>query len=190
MTRNRNPRILGTVDHVARAWGLEGRLAGAATIGYAYGECVRCTVETTRRAKVLAGAAHTEERRIVLNAELLRRGREASRNATLLHECAHVLADLRYRADCRHDRRWKRVMAMLGEPPEISHRLDFLSHEFHAVVSWICVGCGEEFHYVRPPRRPIEVCYCPRCGPEAGRLRNAEIPRRRKGSRAVQLRLF
>ena len=49
--------------------GLEGRLAGAATIGYAYGECVRCTVETTRRAKVLAGAAHTEERRIVLEGE-------------------------------------------------------------------------------------------------------------------------
>ena len=64
-----------------------------------------------------AGVAYTEERRIVLNAKLLEAGREADRDATFLHECAHILANRRYRARCNHDHRWKRVMEMLGEPP-------------------------------------------------------------------------
>ncbi|MEE9140357.1 MAG: SprT-like domain-containing protein [Alphaproteobacteria bacterium] len=165
---------LGTVAGVASAWGLKGRLRGAAGIGGAFRGCLECTVEITRRAKIQAGAAYTKERRIVLNAQLLLLGREADRDATFLHECAHVIADLRYGRNCRHDWRWQRVMALLGEPPEISHKLEYLSRETHAVVTWICTGCGEEYHYVRAPRRRIWECYCSMCGPEGGRLRAAE----------------
>jgi predicted SprT family Zn-dependent metalloprotease len=161
---------LGSVADVAAAWNLTARLARAATIGGAYGECLECTVEVSNRAKVQAGVAYTEERRIVLNAKLLEAGREADRDATLLHECAHILANRRYRARCNHDHRWKRVMEMLGEPPRASHRLDYLSREAHAVVAWVCRNCGEAYHFVRPPRRRVVDCYCRHCGPRTGRL--------------------
>ena len=161
---------LGSVAEVAAAWTLTARLAKAASIGTAYGECLDCAVEVSSRAKVQAGVAYTEERRIVLNAKLLEAGRETDRDATFLHECAHILANRRYRARCNHDHRWKRVMEMLGEPPRVSHRLDYLSREAHAVVAWVCRNCGEAYHFVRPPRRRISDCYCRYCGPRAGRL--------------------
>lgn len=161
---------LGSVAEVAADWNLTARLARAAAIGGAYGECLDCAVEVSNRAKVQAGVAYTEERRIVLNAKLLEAGREADRDATFLHECAHILANRRYRARCNHDHRWKRVMEMLGEPPRASHRLDYLSREAHAVVAWVCRNCGEAYHFVSPPRRRVADCYCRHCGPRTGRL--------------------
>ncbi len=161
---------LGSVAEMAATWNLTARLANAAPIGAAYGECLDCAVEVSGRAKVQAGVAYTEERRIVLNTKLLEAGREADRDVTFLHECAHILANRRYRARCNHDHHWKRVMEMLGEPPRASHRLDYLSREAHAVVAWVCRNCGEAYHFVRPPRRRVSDCYCRHCGPRAGRL--------------------
>ncbi|MFQ5783353.1 MAG: SprT-like domain-containing protein [Alphaproteobacteria bacterium] len=163
-------RILGSVALVAAAWGLDGRLARARRIGSGYGECLACTVGISRRGKTLAGKALTPERRIVINSALLIAGREADRDATFLHECAHVIADIRYRAFCRHDWRWRRVMALLGEPARAHHDIACLSPRAHAVVTWVCAHCGEEFHYVRAPRRRIEDCCCRACGPRLGRL--------------------
>ena len=167
-------KILGTVAEVAGFWGLEARLRRAAWIGDGLEGCLACNVEASRRAKVQAGAAYTRERRIILNAALLVPGREADRDATFLHECAHVIADLGFRGDCRHDRRWRRVMELLGEAPQVRHSYDYISPRAHAIVTWICGNCGEEYHFVRRPRRRIEDCYCRPCGPRHGRLQIAE----------------
>ena len=81
-------------------------------------------------------------------------------------------------------------MALLGEPPEIAHELDYLSRKAKAIVTWVCEACGEEYHYVRMPRRRIEDCYCHQCGPERGRLRIAGDGGSPAPSLAVQLELF
>ena len=67
---------------LAADWGLTGRLEQAAALGPAFREMLDCAVEISRRAKTLAGAAYTEERRIVLNIALLEQGREGDRDAT------------------------------------------------------------------------------------------------------------
>ncbi len=175
MTRRHAPapesgRVLGTVADVAAAWGVDARLGAAASLGRAYAACLASTVEVTRRAKTLAGRAYPRQGRIVLNAALLRRGREADRDATFLHECAHVIADVRYRRSCGHDWRWRRVMDMLGLSADVCHDMTYLSPAAHAVVTWMCTNCGQPFHFVRAPRRRIEDCCCRRCGPRRGRL--------------------
>ncbi|HLF58530.1 MAG TPA: SprT-like domain-containing protein [Alphaproteobacteria bacterium] len=164
-------KIIGSVGEVALDWGLEPCLLNVSLFGYAYVECLRSTVESSDRAKIQAGAAYTRERRVVLNAALLVRGRERDRNSTFLHECAHILADLRFGRNCRHDRRWEQVMEMLGEEPNVRHRIDYISAAAHAVETWLCDNCGERYHFVRPPRRRIKDCYCRPCGPRRGQLR-------------------
>jgi predicted SprT family Zn-dependent metalloprotease len=163
--------IVGTVGEVGTAWRLEDQLLNASHLGYAYVECLRSSVEASRRAKIQAGAAYTRERRIVLNAALLRPGRERDRNTTFLHECAHILADLRHGRNCRHDHRWEQMMELLGQTPVVRHRIDYISAEAHAVVTWLCGNCGERYYFVRAPRRRIQDCYCRPCGPRRGALR-------------------
>lgn len=163
--------ILGTVGEMAIAWGLEPKLLNVSHLGYAYVETLRSTVETSERAKIQAGAAYTRERRIVLHRELLISGRERDRNSTFLHECAHILADLRYGRNCRHDKRWEAVMELLEEAPVVRHKIDYISAQAHAVVTWLCDNCGERYYFVRPPRRKISDCFCRPCGPRRGQLR-------------------
>lgn len=167
---------LGTVKEVAASWGMEARLAQASSLAKAYEACLAATVETSPRSRVQAGSANTALGKITLNPALLAPGREADRNATLLHECAHILADLAHRQNCRHDKRWKHVMALLGEPPAVNHDLTYLSAKFHARVTWACLACGEEYYYIRKPRRRPQDCYCPPCGPRLGRLHVVEGP--------------
>lgn len=181
--RGRN--ALGTVGELAEAWGLYERFEAALQAAYAdkrsvlspraMREALDCVVEISQRAKTLAGAAYTEQRRIVLNAQLLRAGREPDRDSTFLHECAHILADLTHGKACRHGRPWREVMRLLGEPAEVGHRLEYLSRKAHAKISWVCVACGRKHYFVRKPRRRIEDCYCRRCGPDQGKLRHVRL---------------
>ncbi len=166
----RRSHALGSVAELAESWGVAAQLERAAALGPAFREARDCAVEISRRAKTLAGSAYTDQRRIVLNAALLEEGREEDRNATFLHECAHVLADLFHGQPCRHGDGWRQIMKLLGEPPETCHRLDYLSRKAHAVVTWRCSWCEEEYHFVRRPRRRISDCYCVSCGAERGRL--------------------
>ena len=182
-TRRRN--ALGTVGELAEAWGLRERLERAVRspraqrhgllAPQAFREALDCAVEISQRAKTLAGAAYTEQRRIVLNAQLLKAGREGDRNSTFLHECAHILADLTHGKACKHGRPWREIMSLLGEPVEVGHRLEYLSRRAHAKISWVCVACGRKHFFVRKPRRRIEDCYCRRCGPDDGRLRHETV---------------
>lgn len=165
----RGPR-LGTVGEVAERWDLLGRLRRAAQIGPAFLDTIGGGVEISRRAKTLAGCAYTDERRVVLNAALLAPGREADRDSTFLHECAHLIADLATGRRCRHGAKWREVMALLGEPAEVRHDLPYLSRAAHAVVTWVCAHCGAEHHFVRKPKRRASDCYCRSCGPARGRL--------------------
>jgi len=171
MKNGSTTEVLGTVAELAASWRVKGRLLKAASLGYAYSECLRTTVEASRRAKIQAGAAYTGERRIVLNGALMRAGRERDRNATFLHECAHILADLKWGRNCGHDWRWEQMMELLGEDPVVRHQIDYISARAHAVVTWACGNCGERYYFVRPPRRKIRDCYCRPCGPRRGQLR-------------------
>lgn len=164
-------RRIGTVREIAERWGLANRLSRAADLEPAFREMLDCAVVVSRRARTLAGSAYTKERRIVLNARLLERGRERDRDATFLHECAHVLADIFHDRPCRHGDRWREMMRLLGEVPNVRHRIPYLSREANAKIIWRCTGCAQAYHYVRRPRRKIKDCYCADCGPEQGRLR-------------------
>ncbi|MBO6783677.1 MAG: SprT-like domain-containing protein [Alphaproteobacteria bacterium] len=162
---------IGTVREIAERWGLSSRLARAAEFEPAFREMLDCAVVISRRARTLAGAAYAAERRIVLNARLLEQGREKDRDATFIHECAHVLADLAHNRSCRHGARWREMMRLLGEVPNVRHRIPYLSREANAKFIWRCLGCARAYHYVRRPRRKIADCYCAECGPSRGRLR-------------------
>lgn len=167
----RSPRALGSVRELAADWGLTERLNPAAGLGPAFREMLDCGVEISRRAKTLAGAAYSDERRIVLNVALLESGRESDRDATFLHECAHILADLFHGRPCKHSKAWREIMKLLGEKPAVRHDLSYLSRAAHAVVTWQCQNCDDEYHFVRRPRRRPSSCYCRTCGPKLGLLR-------------------
>jgi predicted SprT family Zn-dependent metalloprotease len=168
-------RRIGTVREIAERWGLAHRLSRAAELDPAFRDLLDSAVVISRRARTLAGAAYAAERRIVLNARLLERGRERDRDATFLHECAHVLADRFHGRPCRHGDRWREIMRLLGEVPNVRHRIPYLSREANAKFVWRCVSCLQAYHYVRRPRRKIENCYCASCGPSDGKLRE-EMP--------------
>lgn len=171
----RGHRKIGTVRETAKRWGLAARLSRAAEFEPAFREMLDCMVVASRRARTLAGAAYANERRIVLNARLLEQGRESDRDSTFIHECAHVLADLAHNRPCRHGARWREMMRLLGEVPNVRHRIPYLSREANAKFIWRCISCAQAYHYVRRPRRRITDCYCADCGPRKGRLRE-EIP--------------
>lgn len=168
-------RQIGTVREIAERWGLAARLDRAAAYEPAFREMLDCAVVVSRRARTLAGAAYAKERRIVLNARLLEQGREGDRDSTFIHECAHVLADLAHNRPCRHGAGWREMMRLLGEVPNVRHRIPYLSREANAKIIWRCKGCAQAYHYVRRPRRRITDCYCADCGPRNGQLRE-EIP--------------
>jgi predicted SprT family Zn-dependent metalloprotease len=170
-TLARGHRRIGTVREIAARWGLAARLDRAAAYEPAFREMLDCAVVVSRRARTLAGAAYAAERRIVLNARLLENGREGDRDSTFIHECAHVLADLADNRPCRHGARWREMMRLLGEVPNVRHRIPYLSREANAKIIWRCGGCAQAYHYVRRPRRRITDCYCAECGPGKGRLR-------------------
>ena len=162
---------IGTVREIAERWGLAARLARAAEFDSAFREMLDCAVVISRRARTLAGAAYANERRIVLNARLLEQGREVDRDSTFIHECAHVLADLAHKRPCRHGASWREMMCLLGEVPNVRHRIPYLSRKANAKIIWHCISCAQAYHYVRRPRRRIIDCYCADCGPRKGRLR-------------------
>ena len=170
MAARRSGWRLGTVAEVADRWGLAGRLEMASHMGQAFHDCMASSVEADGRAAVLAGKAWPSEQRIVLHAELLKEGREADRDATFLHECAHVLADRRYGRPCKHGPLWRATIVTLGELPQTHHEIPYLSRVAHARVIWTCTTCGETYPFVRKPRRRIRDCYCRHCGPRLGVL--------------------
>ncbi len=161
---------LGKVADVACDWGVSERLARATYLGQAYADCLDSMVEADGRAAVLAGKAWPADKRIVLHAELLKDGRENERNATFLHECAHVLADRKYGRACKHGPLWRATIVLLGELPTAHHEIPYLSRAAHAAVIWVCTGCGETYPFVRKPRRRIRDCYCRHCGEIKGLL--------------------
>lgn len=174
--RRRGRLDLGRVGELAAAWGLAGRLERARPLGQAWLDCLDSTVESDGRAALQAGRAWPDEKRILLHRELLKAGREADRDATFLHECAHILADRHHGGPCRHGPRWRSAMAMLGEAPSARHDIPYLSRRAHAAYVWTCTACGQDYPFLRRPRRRIRDCYCRRCGPRRGRLTETAPP--------------
>lgn len=151
-------------------WGVAERLERVRHLGDAFGDCLESMVEVDGRASVQAGKAWPADKRILLHTELLKPGREEDRNATFLHECAHILADRRYGRPCKHGPLWRATIVALGELPVIHHDIPYLSRTAHARVVWTCRNCGETYPFLRRPRRRIVDCYCRHCGPQLGVL--------------------
>jgi SprT protein len=170
MASRRSGWRLGTVGELAVAWQVADRLERAASLGQAYEDTLASLVEADGRASVQAGKAWPGEQRIVLHQELLKEGREEDRNATFLHECAHILADRHYGKPCRHGPLWRATIIMLGELPATHHEIPYLSRQTHASYVWTCKACGETYPFIRKPRRRIRDCYCRHCGPVNGVL--------------------
>ena len=170
MARRRSGWRLGTVADLARDWGLEARLQRASHMGQAYIDCLDSDVHADGRAMVMAGKALPCDKRIVLHAELLKDGREVDRDATFLHECAHVIADRRYGRACKHGPLWRATIVTLGELPVAHHDIPYLSRDAHAKVIWRCTSCGETYPFVRKPKRRIRDCFCRHCGEIRGIL--------------------
>lgn len=53
---------------------------------------------------------------IKLSMDLWARAGIEQRTETIIHEAAHILANLRNKSQCGHDSRWRQVMAELGYP--------------------------------------------------------------------------
>lgn len=62
--------------------------------------------------------------RVRFSVPLWPRATPAERRQTVLHELAHVAADLRHGARCKHGLRWKAVMRELGLEPERCHSVN------------------------------------------------------------------
>ena len=84
--------MLGSVRELSDKWGLTEQLQKGEVLGPPFREVLECAVEISKRAKILAGTANSQERRIVLNVALLEIGRENDRNVTFMHECAHTVS--------------------------------------------------------------------------------------------------
>ena len=166
---------IGLVGELAEKWKLLGYLEFAIVLGEPYQELLECTVNISKRAKTRAGIAYISDRKIVLNAALLKPGREKDRDDTFLHECAHILADLYHGYPCKHGKLWKEMMELLSQKPETRHNLTYLSREAHAVTIWKCTRCNQKYHFVRRPRRKINNSYCRYCGPKLGVLKSIPI---------------
>ena len=164
-------RVLGSVRELSDKWGLTEQLQKGEVLGPPFREVLECAVEISKRAKILAGTANSQERRIVLNVALLEIGRENDRNVTFMHECAHILTDLFYGRSCKHNQSWRDIMRLLGQNPIVSHNLSYLSRSSQAVVAWQCNNCIKKYYFVRKPRRNPSKCFCQSCGPELGHLK-------------------
>ena len=163
-------RSIGTVRELSQAWGLDPKLARAQFMGEAFRDCLDSIVVLARRSVVTAGHALPFRQRIALHPALLQPGRECDRNATFLHECAHVLTDRDAGRRCNHGPSWYSTMAVLGEPAEVRHAYPYLSRANHAKWLWVCTSCGHEYPFVARPRRKIDDCHCHLCGLDRGRL--------------------
>jgi len=100
------------------------------------------------------GAIRYRKKTVELHVELLREGREANRDHTLLHETAHLIIGLLYPESMkRHSRikshgvEWKMVMRHLGCKTDRCGSHDFMAahNAKKAKLMYACQRCEHEF---------------------------------------------
>ncbi len=176
-------RTIGTAGDVAFAWGLSGAVAGALRTCRPHDADIRdalaCTeVLVNGRLTTTAGQAQMWPPLIHLNPSILDPGHEADRDATFLHEVAHIVADRWHllasrRSDGIHGRTWRRIMRNMGQDPVSNHDIAVLkARRAKPVLTYKCRACGQEFDRARAvPRDHV----CGRCHGELVLVRKREI---------------
>lgn len=102
------------------------------------------SVELNTRFATRAGSAQTnlvtKKVEIKLNYRLLSENFEEIKN-TYRHELAHIVASLKYNANCGHDYRWKSIAISLGDTGERCHKMNVAKFRKPArKEKWEC-GC-------------------------------------------------
>lgn len=112
------------------------------------------------------GQISYRKRTIEIHEELLRPGREASRDHTLLHETAHLIIGLIYPESMKrhsrikaHGREWKAVMRHLGCGTERCGNHEFMTEHRakKANLMYACQRCEYEFPAMRRKKYPPET---------------------------------
>lgn len=119
-----------------------------------------------------SGMINSGKKKVELNVELLREGREEQRDQTLLHETAHLIIFLLYPESLRrhsrikaHGREWRIVMRHLGCQPNRCSSHDFLQEARikKAKLMYACSRCEHEFPAQKRWKNPGNK-YHKRCG--------------------------
>lgn len=133
-----------------------------------------------RRATTRHGQTRYLDREVELHVHLLGEGNEDARNQTLLHEIAHIVADLIWDRGCirAHGKEWKRVMHAFGANPErTSSHASMMEFQLKkANYIYACERCGHDFPAQRKKKYAPSNYVHKRCG---GRLYLKENRRNR-----------
>ena len=107
----------------------------------------------------VAGRCCYYTKKIQLHAELLKSGREADRDVTLLHEIGHLLTGLvyRFRVPKPHGKEWKYITRLIGGTPVRCHSFEYFNElsKSGAKHKYICQDCGWE-HFTKRELKNIE----------------------------------
>ena len=175
-------------------WEPGGALPGKAVLqaiaircGYAWGVpdlASKVRIAYDRRLRTSAGAAHLDERRVVLNPRLLGEN-PAELVPTLVHELAHVVVHM-WRGRVRpHGPEFRGLMDAVNMPAEATHSLpaDHLrTKRRRYLYLHRCLGCGYSF-ISRKVRRNY---YCIACGPKMT-WRICRAPATKEGRRQLNM---
>lgn len=149
-------RVINTLEHVAKQRNLDASELFAEFNKY---RMVRNNV-TSR-----TGQLRYDKKTIELHVELLRAGREDSRDHTLLHETAHLIIGLIYPESMKrhsiikaHGREWKAVMRHLGCKTDRCGSHDFMAEHRakKARLMYACQRCETECPAQKRKKYPAE----------------------------------
>ncbi len=157
-------KVIDALDHFAKRMNLD---SGELWKEFAKYHMVSNNV-TTR-----TGQLSYSKKTVELHEELLRPGREASRDHTLLHETAHLIIGLiypesqfRYSSTKSHGPEWKAVMRHMGCRPDTCSKHDFMQdvRKAKAKLMYACQRCECEFPAMRRKKHAPERYRHKGCG--------------------------
>lgn len=157
-------KVIDTLDHFASHRNLD---SGKLFEVFAAYRMVSNNV-TTR-----TGQIDYRKKTIELHEELLRPGREANRDHTLLHEVAHLIIGLVYPESMKrhstiksHGVEWKAVMRHMGCRPDTCGKHDFMAdvRKAKAKLMYACKRCEHEFPAMRRKKHAPDLYKHKGCG--------------------------
>lgn len=128
---------------------------------------------------------------IEIHGLLMKEGREATRDNTILHEVAHAVNKMLFGTNDNHGPNWKRIMRAFGLAPERCNTDRELSEELQAKRStktrlmYACQRCEHEFPAMRRKKYPAEKYTHKRCGGKLYLQRDANGRTRPNPSKAA-----
>lgn len=86
---------------------------------------------------------------VEFNPRLWARATPAERRETVIHEVAHIIANVRHQQSCGHDARWQAVMVELGGSLERCHKVEASDMRLARIEKACPSGCGWTMHRSR-----------------------------------------